>query len=155
MTATATEFQMDYPDFIRAAPEANAAMAALGATVDGSGLAKELTELVKLRASQLNRCEFCEQLHRNVARKAGVAAAKLDRLADWRSADAFTPREKAALAWTELLTAGIAGGVTAADRAALRTEFSDSEIVFLTVTVGTINQWNRISMGLGFGPSKA
>ena len=124
---TASGLQIDYADFVRRVPEINGAMYALGAAVDASGLAKDLTELVKLRASQINGCAFCVQLHRNVA----------------------------ALAWTERLTAGIAEGITAAERAALATEFSESEIVHLTVTVGTINQWNRISMGLGFGPSAA
>jgi AhpD family alkylhydroperoxidase len=152
---TLSSHQMDYAGFVRAVPEINAAMSALGAAVDASGLAKDLTELVKLRASQINDCTFCIQLHLNVAKKVGIAAGKLDRLADWRASDMFSAREKAALAWTELLTAGIAGGVTADDRAALASEFSESEIVHLTVTVGTINQWNRISMGLGFGPPAA
>lgn len=142
--------RMSYGDFKKRAAEVNAAMAALGAAVDGTGLAKELTELVKIRASQINRCGFCFALHRDVASRLGVPDAKLGELEGWRGSNVFSPREKAALAWTELLTARPDAGVTPEDHAALLEHFTEDEAVYLTVTVGTINQWNRIALGLEF-----
>ena len=142
--------RLTYPDFKKRAADVNAAMTALGAAADAAGLSKELTELVKIRASQINDCGFCKALHRDVSVRLGIAPAKLDAVARWRESDAFTPREKAALAWTELLTGDIADGVEPADRAALLQHFTEDEAIYLTVTVGTINQWNRIALGLGF-----
>ena len=142
----------DYEDFARIAPAARAALTALGAAVAESGLEKELTELVKLRASQINGCAFCLQFHLNVSRKLGVPAEKLDLVAAWREAGIFSERELAALAWTEALT-GIAAGVPSDEAyAALLRHFSESEAVFLTVAIGTINQWNRIAVALRFTP---
>tara|TARA_R110000787_G_scaffold83859_1_gene180105 strand:- start:170 stop:631 length:462 start_codon:yes stop_codon:yes gene_type:complete len=140
----------DYATFAARAPEAAAAMGALSAAVDASGLPKELSELVKLRASQVNRCEFCLGFHLSAARKAGVSQEKIDSLSSWRDAGVFTDRERAALVWTEKLTAEVAEGVDDADRADLLRHFTETEAVFLTVTVGTINQWNRIATGLRF-----
>ena len=142
--------RLTYPDFKKRAPDVNAAMTALGASAEAAGLSKELTELVKVRASQINACGFCHALHREVSERHGIAAAKLDAVARWRESDAFTPREKAALAWTELLTGGLSNGIAPADRAALLEHFTEDEAIYLTVTVGTINQWNRIALGLGF-----
>ncbi len=147
---TDSSIRMSYGDFRKRAADVNAAMAALGAAVDGSGLSKELTELVKIRASQINRCGFCLALHRDVAKRLGVPDAKLDTLDSWRGSAAFSDREKAAFAWTELLTAHAVDGVAPADHAALLAHFSEDEAIYLTVTVGTINQWNRIALGLGF-----
>ncbi len=75
-----------------------------------SGLDKALTELIKIRASQINGCAFCVQFHLNLARKAGVPQTKLDLVAVWRDAGVFTAREMAALAWTEALTQVTTGG---------------------------------------------
>src|SRR5271170_3665894 len=96
--------RLDYEEFTNTAPEAAKALFALGKAVDASGLAKDLTELVKLRASQINGCAFCIQFHLNRARQQGVAGEKLDLVAAWRDAGIYTPREMAALAWTEILT---------------------------------------------------
>ena len=142
--------RLTYGEFKKRAADVNAAMAALGASAEAAGLPKELTELVKIRASQINACGFCNALHRDVSERLGIAAAKLDAVARWRESDAFTPREKAALAWTEHLTGSLSGGVAPADRVALLEHFSEDEAIYLTVTVGTINQWNRIALGLGF-----
>jgi AhpD family alkylhydroperoxidase len=131
---------------------AHAALIALGDSVDGSGLEKPLTELIKLRASQMNGCAFCIQYHLNVARRLGLAAEKLDLVAAWREAGVFTPREMAALAWTESLTIMGAEAASEADYAALLAQLSESEAVSLTVAVGVINQWNRIAVALRFAP---
>ena len=95
---------MNYDDFRSAHAEAHAALLALGKSVDDGGLEKELTELVKLRVSQINRCAFCIQLHLNIARKLHVDEAKLGLIGAWRDAGIFSDREKAALAWAEQLT---------------------------------------------------
>lgn len=145
--------RLTYPDFKKRASDVNAAMTALGAAADAAGLSKELTELVKIRASQINDCGFCKVLHHDVSVRLGIPAAKLDAVARWKESDVFTAREKAALAWTELLTGDISDGVEPADRAALLEHFTEDEAIYLTVTVGTINQWNRIALGLGFPES--
>jgi len=153
--APATHARLTYEAFTKTAPAAHAALTALGKAVDESGLEKELTELVKLRASQLNGCAFCVQYHLNAARRLGVANEKLDLLAAWPDAGVFTPREMAALAWTEALTE--MGSESTSDQAyaALLRHFNEREALFLTVAIGTINQWNRIAVALRFPPPVA
>jgi AhpD family alkylhydroperoxidase len=129
-----------------------AALKLLGQAVDDSGLDKQLTELLKLRASQLNGCAFCLQFHLNLARKLGLAQVKVDLVATWRDAGVFSARERVALAWTEALTLMAQQPVADALYDELRAEFSESEITFLTTTVGAINAWNRIAGALQFTP---
>jgi AhpD family alkylhydroperoxidase len=143
---------MDYEPFKAAAPAVYAAMAALTKAVNDSGLEKDLTELIKIRASQINSCAFCLQFHLTAARGLGIPVEKLDLVAAWREAGVFTPREMAALAWTETLTRIESQGAPDAVYAQLREQFSESEAAFLTVSIGTINQWNRIAVGLRFSP---
>lgn len=143
---------MTYESFAAAAAPVRDALLALGRFVDESGLEKELTELVKLRASQINGCAFCVQYHLNVARKLGTAAEKLDLVTVWRETTLFSGREMAALAWLEALTLPREAEACAAAAQELRSHFTESEILHLTVAVGTINQWNRIATGLGFPP---
>lgn len=148
----AAAVRVDFDAFIERAPDAYAALRRLTETVAAAGLEKELTELVKLRASQINGCAFCIQFHLNLARKVGIPGEKLDLVAAWREAGIFTAREMAALAWTETLTGLAPHAASDADYAALRQEFSEDEALFLTVAVGTINQWNRIAVALRFTP---
>jgi len=154
-TPHASHARLTYEAFTKMAPAAHAALTALGKAVDESGIEKELTELVKLRASQLNGCAFCVQFHLNAARRFGIASEKLDLVAAWPDAGVFTPREMAALAWTEALTA--MGPESTSDQAyaALLRQFNETEAVFLTVAIGTINQWNRIAVALRFPPPVA
>ena len=147
-----TEARLEWEDFRRIAPEANAALLTLGKAAEDAGLGKELLELVKLRVSQINGCAFCAQFHLNAARKAGVAAEKLDLAAVWRDAGVFSGREQAALAWAETLTEISRRGAPDAAYAALREAFDEREAVFLTVAVGTINMWNRIAGSFRFSP---
>ncbi len=105
--------------------------------------------------SQINGCAFCLQLHLDIARKLGIAAEKLDLVAVWREAGVFSTREMAALAWAEALTALSPEASSGQAYEAVRREFSEAEALFLTVAIGTINQWNRIAIGLGFPPSIA
>ena len=147
-----TEARMEFADFERLAPEARAALSALSKAVGDSGLDKGLTELIKIRASQMNGCAFCVQFHLNMARKLQVSQTKMDLVAVWRDAGVFTKREMAALAWTEVLTGVGPVGVSDEAYAAVKTEFEESELVFLTAAVASINAWNRIAMAYRFTP---
>lgn len=142
--------RVDWTDFERAAPEVVAALRALGMAVDASGLEKTLTELIKVRASQLNGCAYCLQFHLTSARKLPIAPAKLDLVATWREAGAFSARERAALAWTEAVTLMAVQPVADVVYGDLQSQFSATEIMFLTAAIGTINAWNRIAGALQF-----
>ena len=148
----ASAARMGYADFTRIAPAANAALLALSKSASAAGLERDLLELVKLRASQINGCAFCVQFHLNMARQFKVAAEKLDLVAAWREAGIYAPREMAALAWTELLTRLPAEGVSDQAYAAARLEFSDSELAFLTAAIGAVNVWNRLGVAFRFSP---
>lgn len=143
---------IDMPEFEREAPDVIAALRALGKAVDDSGLDKALTELIKVRASQLNGCAFCLQFHLNYARKLRVTPAKLDLVATWRDVGLFSARERAALAWTEALTLMPLRPVSDDDYEQLQTQFSKAEIAFLTTSIGAINAWNRLAGALRFSP---
>jgi AhpD family alkylhydroperoxidase len=151
----ASHTRVSYEVFSKTAASSHAALSALGRSVDETGLEKSLTELVKLRVSQINGCAFCLQLHLDVSRKLGIAAEKLDLVAVWREAGVFSAREMAALAWAEALTALPMEPGAGTVYETMRQEFSETEALFLTVAIGTINQWNRIAIGLGFPPAIA
>lgn len=144
--------RIDWTEFEIAAPHAVAALRALGKAVDDSGIDKSITELIKVRASQLNGCAYCLQFHLNNSRKLLIAPAKIDLVATWREVGVFSARERAALAWTEALTFMSQRPASDAVYADLRAQFSDTEIAFLTVSVGAINAWNRIAGALRFAP---
>ena len=144
--------RIDYPAFPKLAPDASAALGALGRQPDSPGLDKALIELVKIRASQINGCAFCLHIHLGVARRIGVAAIKLDLLAAWHDATVFSAREQAALAWAECLTSLPDAGAPDARYAALRAHFTEAEIARLSVAIATINAWNRLGAGLRFAP---
>jgi AhpD family alkylhydroperoxidase len=147
----AAEPRVDYRSFRKAAPQAYAALLAIGEAVEASGLDKALLELLKLRASQINGCAFCLQHHLNEARKLGVPAAKLDLVAAWPDAGLFSEAECAALAFTEALT-HLPNGVSDSLYTTMRTHFSQTEIIALTIAIGLINNWNRIGVALRFAP---
>jgi AhpD family alkylhydroperoxidase len=144
--------RLSYEGFTAAAPGAYAALAALGKAVDESGLEKSLTELIKLRASQMNGCAFCVSFHLNMLRKLGVAPEKIDMVAVWRDAGVFSDRELAALAWTETLTDLSPRSASDKAYAALLNQFSESEATFLSLAIATINSWNRLGVALRFAP---
>ena len=148
----ATDARIEFGEFEKIAPEARAALRALSKAVGDSGFDKALIELINNRASQINGCTFCVQFHLNLARKFGVPQTKLDLVAVWRDAGIFNAREMAALAWTEALTHVTPSGVADEDFAAARNEFDESELVFLTAAIASINAWNRIAMAFRFLP---
>ncbi|MND54901.1 Carboxymuconolactone decarboxylase family protein [compost metagenome] len=141
-------------DFYAASPEALKAMLALDAAVSKLPLEKSLLELVKLRASQINGCAFCVDLHSLDARKRGETERRLYAVAVWRESNFFTPRERAALAWTEALTRLSETHAPDEDYAELSTQFSERERVDLTLAINTINSWNRLSVGFRKVPSE-
>jgi AhpD family alkylhydroperoxidase len=141
-----------YETFQKTAPAAQAALLALGKTADESGLDKAVVELVKLRVSQINNCAFCLQIHLNVARRLSVPQEKLDLVATWHEAGIFSDRECAALAWAETLTRLADRGVPDEAHEAARRHFSESELLFLSTAIATINAWNRLGAAFHFAP---
>ncbi len=131
-----------------ASPAVYKAMVALEGALAASGLEYSLYELVKTRASQINGCAFCIHMHTSDARKHGESEMRLYMLPAWRESSLYSPRERAALAWTEALT--LIAQTNAPDEvyAALTEQFSEAEIVNLTALIGLINAWNRLAVGL-------
>ena len=139
-------------EFRKFAPGAGNALAALGKAVSESGLEEELIELIKLRASQINGCAFCTQLHINESRHLGITAPKIDLVVAWREAGIFSEREKAALEWTELLTRLSEHHVTDEDYAAVSAHFPPEQLSWLSTAIVLINAWNRIAAPFQFAP---
>jgi AhpD family alkylhydroperoxidase len=133
-------------DFTTAAPDAYRAMAALEAYVRGCGLEKPLVNLVKMRASQINGCAYCLDMHSKEARKAGETEQRLYLLSAWREAPLYTARERAALALTEAVTLIADTHVPddVWDEAAK--EFSPEELAGVLMAIVTINGWNRMAI---------
>ncbi|SAL23497.1 carboxymuconolactone decarboxylase family protein [Caballeronia terrestris] len=140
-------------DFYKANPHAIKAMLALEERIGKSSLEKSLAELVRLRASQINGCAFCVDMHTTDARKAGETDRRLATVVVWRESPFFTDRERAALEWTESLTLVSQEHVPDAVWEAVKPHFSDEEIVDLTLLVSAINAWNRFSIGFRKIPS--
>jgi len=143
-----------YNDVYKIQPVLAKSLISIGDAVLASGLEKTIYHLVKLRASQINGCAFCQYMHANEARKDGESQTRLDVLPAWREVPVFNARERAALAWTETLT-HITQGVSDENFAEVSAEFSKEEIVNLTSVIVAINSWNRIAVGLHFIPNVA
>ena len=144
--------RLSYDAFAKVAPAARDALLALGKTADESGFDKQIIELAKLRVSQINNCAFCLQIHLNVSRKIGVPQEKLDLVATWEEAGIFSERECAALAWAETLAHLAGQSVPDSAYEAVRQHFSEEEVVFLSVSIATINAWNRLGAAFRFAP---
>jgi len=132
-------------------PDIYDAVAALGQLAGTAGLDKQLLELVKIRASQINGCAFCVQYHILQAEKLGVPTDKINLVVVWREAPQFSKRERAALAWTEALTE-LGGGVSNEVYAEATAEFSEKELLYLTSAVAVINVWNRYGVAYRWTP---
>jgi len=133
------------------APEIYDAVRARGGLAGKAGLDKQLLELIKIRASQINGCAFCLQYHILEAERLGVPADKLNLVVVWREAPQFSRRERAALAWTEALTE-LGGGVSDEIYAEASAEFSEKELAYLTSAIGAINVWNRYGAAYRWTP---
>jgi AhpD family alkylhydroperoxidase len=112
------------------------------------GLEPSLLELVKLRASQINGCAYCLDMHTKDARARGESEQRLYLLDAWRESPFYSERERAALAWTEAVTLVAESRVPDAVYAEVRRQFSDDELLALTMAVATINAWNRLNVAL-------
>ena len=134
-------------DFYTASPDALKAMIALETAVSKLPLEKNLIELVKLRASQINGCAFCIDLHTADAIKSGETPRRLFAVTTWRETPFFTDRERAALAWTESLTQLSLTHAPDEDYELVSAQFTPKEMVDLTVAIATINSWNRLAVG--------
>ncbi|WP_066736707.1 carboxymuconolactone decarboxylase family protein [Cupriavidus sp. D384] len=146
---------MDFQAFTQTAPDVYASLGGVSKAVTASGMDKALTELVKLRVSQINGCAFCLQFHLNIARKLDIDPRKFDLLAGWRDAGIYAEREMAALGWAEALTQLTDPSARDAALARAQAVFDEKELVFLAATIASINAWNRIAVGLHFPPPPA
>jgi AhpD family alkylhydroperoxidase len=127
-------------------PQAFQAMFGLEKYVHSSGLERPLVELVKMRASQINGCAYCLDMHWKDARAAGEAEQRLYMLDAWRESPGYTMRERAALAWTEAVTLVSQTHVPDDVYESVRQHFDDKELVDLTMAIVAINGWNRLNV---------
>ena len=135
-------------DFAATAPKAVRAMRQLEAFVREGGLESSLLELMKIRASQINGCAYCLDMHTKDARAAGETEQRLYALSAWHDAPFYSDRERAALAWTEALTLVSENHVPDELYAYAKTQFTDEELVQLTMGIIAINGWNRLAMAM-------
>jgi AhpD family alkylhydroperoxidase len=132
----------------KASPEGYAALTAVETYIQHSGLPASLVDLVKMRASQINGCAFCLDMHSKDARKLGETEQRLYLLNAWRESPIYTPAERAALNWTESLTLISETHAPDADYELLQKYFSAKEVAALTILIGMINLWNRVAIGM-------
>lgn len=142
-------------NFAAASPAAYAAMSGLESFIrKSSNIEHSLIELVKMRASQINGCAYCLDMHSKDARAAGETEQRLYALNAWRETPFFTPRERAALAWTEALTLLTEGHVPDCVYEEVKPHFTDEEMVDLSMIVVTINGWNRLCVAFRAVPGE-
>ncbi|KWV54272.1 alkylhydroperoxidase [Bradyrhizobium macuxiense] len=141
----------EYTDFEKLAPDVFAVVRSLGQFAAKAGLDKQLIELIKIRASQINGCAFCVQYHILQSENLGIPVDKLNLVAVWREAPQFSARERAALAWTEALTM-LPDGVSDEVYAQATAEFSEQELTYLTSAIASINVWNRFGAAYRWTP---
>ena len=139
-------------NYAKAFPEGIHALRMLEKTVRDSGLEPSLIELVKTRASQLNGCAYCIDMHTKDARAAGETEQRLYALSAWRETPFFTPRERAALAWTEAITNIQQGHASDEVYEEARREFDEPSLMRLTMAITQINTWNRIAIAFRAEP---
>lgn len=133
-------------DYSKAAPGSVQAMYKLEKFVEDSGLERSLLELVKIRVSQINGCAFCIDMHTKDARALGETEQRIYALNAWRETPFFTDRERAGLAWAEVITLISQTHASDEEFAAARTQFSEAELAKLTMAIITINGWNRLAI---------
>ena len=139
-------------DYRKLSPEAMRAMAALERFILASGLEPPLVEIVRLRVAYLNGCAYCVDVHSKDARAAGETEQRLYAIPVWRETPFFTPRERAALAWTESVTDVGRTGVPDEDYEQARAELSESQLLALTMVIIAINGWTRLAVSFRTEP---
>ena len=143
----------EYRNFKALAPDVFDLVLALGQAAAKAGIDKQLLELIKLRASQINGCAFCVQHHILLSESLGMSADKLNLVVVWREVALFSARERAALAWTEALTL-LPNGVSDEAYAQASAEFSETELTYLTSAIASINTWNRFGAAYRWTPAE-
>ena len=133
-------------NYAKIAPDACKGMLEIETYVAASGLERSLYELVKTRASQINGCAYCLDMHTKDARKAGETEQRLYALNAWRETPFYTERERAGLEWTESLTLISENDVPDTLYEAVRKQFNEEELVALTMAIVAINAWNRLAI---------
>lgn len=134
-------------DFPKTAPSEFKALLALeAATVQNSNLDKTLLHMIKIRASQINGCTYCVNMHINEARADQVSQQQLDLLCVWQEAQVFSAKERAILGWTEAITLIADSGAPDQDYEAMREFFSEQQVASYTLAISTINAWNRMAL---------
>ncbi len=134
-------------NYAKVSPDALKAMGGIEKYVAGSGLERSLYELVKTRASQINGCAYCLDMHTKDARKSGETEQRLYSLSAWRETPFYTERERAALEWTEALTVISESDVPDSLYESVRKHFDEKEVVALSMAIIAINGWNRLAIG--------
>jgi AhpD family alkylhydroperoxidase len=133
--------------YTKLSPKPYEAMLAVGhALSTNTALEPMLMEYVKLRASIVNGCGFCVGMHTAELKRHHEPDTRIESIRDWQNSDAFTPRERAALAWTEVVTRLEGGHVSDADYAAVNEYFHDKDLADLTFAIAQINAWNRLGI---------
>ena len=133
-------------NYATASPEALPKLLAVSAFVHHAGLDPKLLELIFMRASQINGCAWCLEFHSQRALHAGETQQRLNLLAAWRDAPVYSPKERAALEWTEAVTQIAGHQVPDEIYQRARQEFHDADLTNLTIAVGMINLWNRLNV---------
>ena len=139
-------------NYAKVAPGVYDAMDALDQYLAKCGLEESLLHLVRLRASQINGCAYCIDMHWKDLRALGENEHRLYGLDAWRESPFYSPREQAALAWTEAVTLVATSRISDAVLAEVRPQFTDKELADLTLAAATINAWNRLSIAARFEP---
>lgn len=141
-------------NYARVAPGVYDAMDHLDQYLAGSVVEQTLLHLVRLRASQLNGCAYCLDMHWKDLEALGETSLRMYSLDAWRECPYYSDRERAALEWTEAVTLVAAGQVPDPVYEAVRTQFSERELADLTLALATINAWNRLSIAARLEPGK-
>ncbi|MGM4979846.1 MULTISPECIES: carboxymuconolactone decarboxylase family protein [Rhizobium] len=134
-------------NFAKASPDSYKAIVALENFVQSSGLERRFIHLIKLRASQINGCAYCVDMHVKEARHDGLSEQWINLMCVWWESPVYDDRERALLRWVDSVTKIAQTGIPDADYEPLKQHFSEEEIVKITVAIGAINIWNRLAVG--------
>lgn len=134
-------------DFQKAAPDALKAVMQLETYVQNSGLERRFIHLIKLRASQINGCAYCVDMHVKESRHDGLSEQWINLMSVWRESGVYDAKERAVLGWVEAVTNLAQTGIPDGEFEALKAQFGDEEIMKITVAIGVINIWNRLAVG--------
>ena len=146
---------MQRVNYVQQSPELFKQFAEIGKTLKNSSIEQSILDLVDIRASQLNGCSFCLDMHVKAAKIHGERELRLYHIAAWRESTLFAPRERAALAWTEVVTKLPEQGVPDDIYERVRGQLSEKEITDLTFAIMTINAWNRLAIAFKAVPGSA